>query len=279
MKKIGAAFDGLKFSASTLEYGTHLASKSGALLSGIFLDDFTYHSYKIYDMVGSHGVSKEKVKHLMNADKATRLRSAASFEQACLKAKIKYVVHHDKSIAAQEILKESIYSDLVLLSSDETFNHFREDRPTQFIKDVLIDMQCPVLIVPEEYREIEKVVLLYDDKPASVFAIKMFNYLLPWMANIETEVVSVMDPQNSLELPDDKLIKEFVKCHYPDATYTILYGKADEQIVTFLKSQNQNVLVILGAYNRSTVSRWFKKSMADILMKEVSLPLFIAHNK
>lgn len=278
MEKISAAFDGLKFSTSTLEYGIEFASKSDALLSGIFLDDFTHHSYNIYDIVGTHGVSKEKVKRLVNADKATRLKSAATFVQACMKAHVKYVVHHYKSIASQELIKESIYTDLVLISSDETFSHFTEDPPTQFIKDLLIDIQCPVIIIPPEYKAIEKVVLLYDGKPASVFAIKMFNYMLPWMKELKTEVVSVMDPHDSLELPDNESIRDFVKYHYPLASYNILYGKPEEEIVSFLEGFDKNALIVLGAYNRNAVSRWFKISMADILMKEISMPLFVAHN-
>jgi nucleotide-binding universal stress UspA family protein len=56
-------------------------------------------------------------------------------------------------------------------------------------------------------------------------------------------------------------------------------GNAEDEIVKYLEKSNQNSLVVLGAYRRSTVSRWFRESMADILMKEVKLPLFIAHNK
>lgn len=39
------------------------------------------------------------------------------------------------------------------------------------------------------------------------------------------------------------------------------------------------MLVVLGAYRRNELSRWFKTSMADTLMKELDTPLFIAHNK
>lgn len=279
MKKISVAFDGLKFSDVTLKYAIQLASPSKALLSGIFLDDFTYHSYKIFDMVGSQGVSKEKIKRLMNKDKETRLKSTTAFEQACSKANITYTTHHDKSIASQELLKESIYSDLILINVKETLSHFAEEPPTEFISTILAEAQCPVMILPAEYKKIEKVILLYDGKPSSVFAIKMFNYLMPWMQTVTTEILSVMDSDESMQLPDNELIKEFVKCHYPDAVYTILYGKPEEVIIKFLREINQNVLVVLGAYRRSTVSRWFKTSMADILMKEVSMPLFIAHNK
>jgi hypothetical protein len=43
--------------------------------------------------------------------------------------------------------------------------------------------------------------------------------------------------------------------------------------------KKQNTLVVLGAYRRSMVSRWFKASMADLLIKKTQLPLFIAHYK
>jgi hypothetical protein len=49
--------------------------------------------------------------------------------------------------------------------------------------------------------------------------------------------------------------------------------------VGHLRNHKENELVILGAYRRSELSRWFKTSMADTLMKELDTPLFIAHNK
>lgn len=279
MKKISAAFDGLKFSTGTLDYAIHIAGQSKALLSGVFLDDFTYHGYKLFDMVGSEGVSGEKLKKLMETDKETRQKSTAAFQYACIQAHIDYTLHHDESFAIQELLKESIYSDLLILGIEETFTHFPQDRPSQFVKDLLADVQCPVMLVPKEYKEIQKIVLLYDGKPSSVFAIKMFNYMLPWMRSIETEVLSVVDPTVYAELQDSELIKEFISCHFPEAQYTLLHGNAEENIIAQLKKQEQNTLVILGAYRRSSVSMWFKTSMADILMKEVGLPLFVAHYK
>jgi hypothetical protein len=197
MKKISAAFDGLKFSTSTMEYAISIAINSKALLSGVFLDSFLYHSFKIYDMIGSKGISSVKMKHTLTKDKEMRLKSAATFKKACTKANIKYIVHHDESFAIQELLKESIYSDLVLISADETFNHFTEERPTEFIRELLEGTQSPVIIVPHEYKAIEKVILLYDGKPSSVFAIKMFNYMMPWMQSFETEVISVTDQNDS----------------------------------------------------------------------------------
>lgn len=38
------------------------------------------------------------------------------------------------------------------------------------------------------------------------------------------------------------------------------------------------MLVVVGAYKRGAVSRWLRHSMADVLMKELKVPLYIAHN-
>jgi len=278
MKKISAIFDGLKFEENTLAYAITLAESSKALLSGVFLESFLYNSYGLDDLIGSQGLSQVKMKHLLEKDKATRARSAGIFEQACKKANLNYTIHHDQSFSAKEVLKESIYSDLLLIDATETFSHLSDQPPTHFIRDLLASTQCPVLIIPKEYREIEKVVLLYDGKPAAVYAIKMFNYMMPWLRGKATEVVSVTTDEDAAELPDEALVKEFIACHYPAATYTLLNGDPEKELLNYLKNNNKNSLVVLGAYQRGDVSRWFRSSMADLLMREIDVPLFIAHH-
>ena len=68
MKKIIAAFDGLKFSQSTLDYSINMAKQTNAYLAGVFLDDFTYTSYKIYDLVGKEGVTEQQLKDYTEKD-------------------------------------------------------------------------------------------------------------------------------------------------------------------------------------------------------------------
>ena len=59
----------------------------------------------------------------------------------------------------------------------------------------------------------------------------------------------------------------------------IFHSKKEINDNNYLKSEKENILVVLGAYRRPMVSRWFRASMADVLMKELKVPLFIAHNK
>lgn len=279
MQKIIAAFDGLKFSESTRDYAIDIAKGTNTHLVGVFLDDLTYTSYKIHELILKDSVPVEKLNVYEAKDKATRDLAAKNFEKSCQKAGLKYTIHHNREIAIHSVKHESIYCDLLIIDSGETLTHYTEKLPTRFIRDLLGDTQCPVLVVPQKYHPIQKIVLLYDGGPSSVFAIKMFSYLLPELKDLQTEVVSVNPENSKIQLPESKLMKEFMRNHYPKAKYTVMTGWAEDDIVRHLNKQKQaNVLVVLGAYRRGTVSRWFRESMADILMKEVKLPLFIAHH-
>jgi hypothetical protein len=279
MKKIIAVIDGLKYSESTTDYAVYFAKQTGAHLVGVFLDDFTYHSYKIYELVSDQGdVSEEKVARLDKIDEEIREGSTEKFTKACQRAGINYTIHHDRNIAIHELLHESIFADLLIIENKETLTHYEEKLPTRFVRNLLSEVQCPVLVVPQNYNHIDKAVLLYDGEPGSVYAIRTFSYVFSGVEGLSIEVLSVKSVRESHHVPDNRLMKEFMKRHFPNAEFTVLNGDAEIEIVKHLKGNDKNLLVVLGAYNRGMVSRWFKPSMADILMEEINKPLFIAHH-
>jgi hypothetical protein len=229
--------------------------------------------------VGEDEDIMERRIRLEEKDDAIRKQSVDYFEAACRKTGITYTIHHDRNIALQELLHESIYADLLIIDKKETLTHYSENAPTRFMRDLLSNVQCPVLIVPDKYLPLDKAIMLYDGGPSAVYAVRMFSYILPSLKYLDVEVLTVKKENHNLHLPDNRLMKEFMKRHYPNATYTVLKGDAESQIIKYLATLEGNAVVILGAYDRSMVSRWFKQSLADILMKGLQFPLFIAHNK
>ncbi len=279
MKKIIAAFDGLKYSNGTKQYALALAKQTGAHLVGVFLDDPTYTSYKIYELIVKQGVSEKKLKKFHEKDTRARSNAAADFDKACREMGIEHTIHHERNIALQGLKHESIFADIVIIDASETLTHYSEELPTRFVSDLLEGVHCPVLVVSSPYRPIEKIKLLYDRQPSSVHAIKMFSYLFSQFIKLPSELISLKQPSNNSHIPDNRLMKEFMKHHYSKPSYTILQGYTETEIAGYLKKEKGNQLVVTGAYSRGTVSRWFKKSMADILMNQINAPLFIAHDK
>lgn len=278
MKKFLAVFDGYKISKSTMAYAVELSATANAHLVGVFLDEFLYHSFNVGAIYKTYEKPEEVIKQLDEKDKMKRDDAVLQFQKTCEKAKINFSIHRDSSIALQELKLESMFADLIIINEHEKFTPVKEKLPSPFMKDLLADVQCPVLVVPENYKPIDKIVLLYDGEPSSVYAVKMFSYLLNAFKGVPVEVFTVNDWKTDLHLPDNKLMREFIKRHFPEATYTVTKGDAEEQILGFLNNHKENELVVLGAYRRREISRWFKTSMADILMKELDTPLFIAHN-
>lgn len=280
MKKFLAVFDGYKISKSTLAYAQELAYLSNAHLVGVFLDESFYRTYSVAKVLKSTDNPEKEISKLDEKDKMKRADAVRMFEQSCTTAKINFSVHRDKKIALEELKQESMFADLIIISEQETFSRYKQKPPTRFMKDLLSDVQCPVLALPGKYKPIDKITLLYDGGPSSLYAIKMFSYLLGDYNQVPVEVFTVKNSyMDTLRLPENKLMREFIKRHFPKATYKVVKGNAEEQVLGHLRNHEENELVVLGAYRRSEISRWFKTSMADVLMSELDTPLFIAHNK
>lgn len=279
MQKIIAVLDGLRLSESTIQYAVSLAKQEQAHLVGVFLDDFLYNSYSVYEVVYKENTSHKEVELLENNDRHQRDASVASFRKTCEASGIHFTVHRDKNIAIQDLVHESIYADLMIIDKTESFSSAAEPVPTRFISELLAQAQCPVLVVPPKHKTVDKVVILYDGSPSAVFATRMFCYVLPALCTGTVEVVCVKNNDESLHIPDHTLMKELMKRHFPKAEYTVLKGFAELEIVARLHAEQEQVLVVLGAYRRSGISRWLRPSLADMLMQKLNLPLFIAHHK
>lgn len=279
MKKIIVAFDGLKYEEATTEYAIHITKQIHAHLIGVFLDDIIYHSYRFAEVVVDGKVSNAKVKELDEKDRSVRNSAIERFTNSCQHAGLEFSVHHDRNVALRDLLHESIYADMLIIGKKENFTIFQDKYPSEFLQDLLTDVQCPVMVVPQKFKPLRSLVFLYDGAPSSVYAIKMFCNNLSSLSHLHATILSVKAEKESLHVPDGHLMKEFIKRHLPNAEFTVLKGEPENTISTYLHQQHEETLVVLGAYQRGRISRWFKPSMADDLIKHTGLPLFIAHNR
>jgi hypothetical protein len=280
MKKFLAVFDGFKMSHSTMQYSIQFAKESGAHLVGVFLDDFIYHSYSVYQAITSYENYEAILEAFNQRDAEKRSQAVVLFQGACEAAGVHFSIHRDKDVATQEIQRESLFADLVITSKTETFSNDPETPPTRFIKELLTDVQCPVLLVPSTYRRIDEVVLLYDEKPSSIHAFKMFSYILQDILHLPVEVYTVEEhPRVDAHLTAASPKKEFFDMHFAGAKFQREKGVAAELVPAHLATRPVCKLVVCGADKRSFLSKKIRPGMAEVLMKQLDEPLFIAHNK
>ncbi|HRN79728.1 MAG TPA: universal stress protein [Ferruginibacter sp.] len=280
MIKVLAVFDGLRFSEATLQHSVQIAKSQPAHLVGLFLEDFTYQSFSRYKAITRENLTTKQIAVLEKKDEATRKASRERFMAVCKKAGIEHSIHKENDVAFPTLMQEAIYADLVVIDANETFSLSKEKAPTEFIRDFLSGSESPVLLVNKKYTPVTNAVMLFDGEPSSVFAIKQYSYLIGAHQDLNVEVLTVKKEKSTSHVPDNRLMKEFMKRHFPKAVYTVVKGDyAEPKIIEHLKQLPGKPLIVLGAYRRGMVSRWFKQSMADTLLEHLTFPLFIAHNK
>ena len=77
--------------------------------------------------------------------------------------------------------------------------------------------------------------------------------------------------------PENKLLKEWMKRHYPKVGYKIVKSH-EKELAAARTGAKPGILIVSGAYHRNKISMWFHRNLADLLMNEIKALIFIAHN-
>ena len=275
-KKILAAFDGTKYSDGASKYAIEIAKLTDSLLVGVFVQDMRYINFTYAYAWDQPFVDMSAIEISQKEEKDKIDLNIKLFHRACDEKGIKHKVHFDKGVPLQQLIHESAFSDLIILDSHTSFFTIGNNSPSPFLKDFLADSHCPVLIVPHTYTFFDKAVMCYDGTASSVYAIKAFSYLFPQLAELDTVILSVNEKTTN-HLIDGQNLKDLVHAHFKNASFEVLNGEANDQLVGYLKQNGQNAMVVMGAYGGNAISRLFHQSLSNKIIKELNSPVFITH--
>ncbi|RYY62582.1 MAG: hypothetical protein EOO05_02360 [Chitinophagaceae bacterium] len=275
MKKILVVFDGGHFCESSLDFARKLNEISPVLLVGTFLPQVDYANLWSYAEIGKHG---GKVIPLLESAEAESVQvNIKRFKSFCHTNQIACTIHTEYfDFALPELRKEARYADIVLVSSEKFFEESGVAEPNDYLKEVMHDLECPILLIPNKYDFPKTNVLAYDGSESSVFAIRQFSYLFPELAKHPTRVVFA-DEDPLAQMPGHQAVKELVEAHFPQAEWVKLDVSPKKFFSTWLLEQDKAILVT-GAYGRWAMSRFFKKSFINDVISDHRVPIFIAHH-
>lgn len=275
MEKIILAIDAAYVDINTLEFACYIAGITHSKLTGMFLENTPEEvsSGLVYGdpftgMVVAGGVPIDGPRAKLCED------NIRIFKEVCIKRNVSYTLHHDRNVPVSEIIDESRFADLLILDP-KTFDA-KGVAINGFVKKILVAAECPVIVVPEYFKEIDEIVFAYDGSASSVFAIKQFTYLFPELDDKKATLLQVNEAGN--EVVDDKpKIAEWLKTHYSIINLMVLNGKTKDELFGYLAGK-KDVMVVMGAFGRSAISQLFRSSSAEPIIKAVNLPVFITHH-
>jgi len=264
MRKILLATNAHDIKTSAVDFGCYVANLTSSPLTGILLEHA--HEPELATTLVMPGDKEFETAIPVNIATGVNV-----FCNRCLHDDARHSVQHVKGNPLHEMIKESLYADVIIADGNTSFNE-RDGWPSTFVGDLLENAKCPVIISPFDFDEINEVVFAYDGTDSSVFAMKQFIYLFPELSDVKITLLQVLKDEDADITEKDKL-KQLLMMHYSAVHYDTLHGNADMELFKKFLAQRNKILV-MGAYGRK---KFLGRSTADILLKTLNIPIFIAH--
>ncbi|WP_018617465.1 universal stress protein [Segetibacter koreensis] len=273
MKTIVLACDGKNFSNAAFAFIKSLNEAEPILLTGAFFLSIDYRILIPSSLYPDPGPIAE----LVAKERVNAMNSVELFKQKCISNGIEYRLHEEgKSWEINDLVKESRFSDLLVMSEELFFKDWEARQPNHFMRQVIHNAECPVMVIPENYKTIEKILVAYDGKRQSLFALKLFSLLFPNFSNLEINIVYI-DNDGKDSIPDIEYLEEYACRHYTNVNIEKLHFDTSNHFVDWVH-YSKNALLVTGAFSRSGLSNLFRESFVEKLIKDHCIPVFIAHN-
>lgn len=278
MEKILLAQDAQCLSRSAIDFACYLAKLTHSRLTGVFLEDVLSRDQPeakaVYESAHQDGVAT--IAERTQEARTLTEENIRLFREACVCRGVTSRIHRDRGVPAAEIIDESRFADLIIVDADTSFSRNNEPLPGRFVKDVLLEAECPIILSPYSLESIEEIFFAYNSTPSSVFAIKAFSYLFP---ELSTKKITLLNVRNDgvQAIEEAHNMKEWLSDHYSDVEIVVLKGDPADELFAWLL-EKKNGMLVMGAYGRGMLSRFFKPSHARLIVKSVNLPIFIAHH-
>lgn len=275
MKKIIIALDGDHFPQGAFEFAKNINLKNEILLAGVFLSPVDYSKLMAYT-AGVDGLAVMPDWLVKNDDDEVINKNIELFEEACVADGLHYRVHKENNLMAlSSLVEETRFADLLLISSELFYKNIGASQPNYYLEEVLKRAECPVMLIPENYKQPSQILLSYDGGESAMFAIKQFAYLFPELVNMETTLLSVTEDKPE-ELPEYAMVTELLSSHYRNLQLQNVKISGKKIFIEWLALQ-PNSFIVMGAFSRSMFSELFKKSFARNVIQDIKMPLFVSH--
>jgi len=278
MKKILIVLNGIQAPLHVISSAIEIAKQGNAFLYALFLVPSVNKPAFLYPFINDLALTAVPLTNQSSEqeDQQQTNDSIRLFKDMCTAANISFNISPRRDTSFEELVLHSAFADLIIADAKADFPETPSMPLTISLSDLLADAHCPVLLLQEEIKQPEQVILSYDGSFSSMHALKMYAYVFPEWRSIPTCLLSASSKEKA-QPEYEEYIKDWLPCHFTNLTVDLPKGKVKQELVKAVNKSGQNTLVVMGAYGRTVVSRLFRKSLSGSIINDTRAALFIAH--
>jgi len=276
MERILLAIDSQNLDENAVDFACFLARLTESKLTAIFLDNLISEEQVILNGDGGIPYVASATLRAGGEDpgrSAIRNENIRLFQELADEEGIEANIYRNDGAPALDVIAESMFADVLILDA-KTFSGAYEGLPSRFVKDILQDTGCPVVIAPATFEDIDNVVFCYDGGKSSIFAMKQFSYLFPELTLKKAQVINLKG--EALTAEEASGVTEWLKVHFSEVEWFIPEEEATVALFKYLL-QKKNDFLVMGAYGRGLLASFFEKNPEDDTARTTSIPIFVAH--
>lgn len=275
IKSILIPTDGSDNSKVALEYGIYLALKFKAKITGLNVIDIRALEGPFFsDISGSLGFAPYQ-NYLPKFQEILEERGnliLENFKNDCEKKNVDPKTKILTGIIPNIIAEEGKKVDLIIIAHRGEHAQWSSGLLGSTTESVVRKSPRPVLITPQQFKPVVKVLLAYDGSSESNKALKLACELALSMQVKLTVVIIINNEERGRELSNEA--KEFIEPYNLDAEIQWLQGEASEEILKYAEN-NSFDLIVMGAFGHSRLRELVIGGTTAHIVRKATLPVLL----
>lgn len=281
IKRIVVALDPDEDTPIAIQYAVKLAKRFDAELTGLAVVDLGNIYAGVGGGYGSEFNAMELWKELSQETRDRAVKLLDQFKQSVDKAGVGYTAIKKQGVSEDQIIEQMKYHDLLIVGRDSHFFYNQPGQKTDTLAKVVKGGAAPTMVVTDEYREIERIMIAFDGSGPAARSLKDFVHLLPYGKDLDIELVNIPESESneSKEYSVTALngAEGYLKTHnfHYIHKHVLDKGKPAERILEHQNRKNPDML-IMGAHAVSAFQKAVFGSTTDQMITKTDIPLFLS---
>lgn len=279
IKRILIALDPDEDTFTATQYAISLAKRFDAAVTGLAVVDTSniYPAGIIGDPDETHH-ARDLWEELTEEAREVAANLLDAFQKQAGSADVRFTTIRKEGASYERIIEGMKYHDMLVVGCDSHFFYNEPKRDTKTLAQIVKHGVAPTMVVMDQYKDINKVLVAFDGSNPSARSLKSFVQLMPYGKEIGIELIHVADKKaDKAGAGILDYAESYLRAHqFQNINKTFLKGDKPSAKILERQVEINADLIVLGAHAVSALKRLTFGSNTHDLITKSDTPLFLS---